>query len=72
MHNQEKEKKRKKGFTSCVLRECSHDYGLMLLTQETMTVLQLLTLDAGLNNITGTVPGSWSNLTQVSTSPLRA
>ena len=30
-------------------------------------VLQLLFLDVGVNNITGTLPRSWSNLTQAST-----
>ena len=29
-------------------------------------MLQLLALDVGVNNITGTLPNSWSNLTQAS------
>lgn len=32
-----------------------------------VAVLQLLILDAGNNNITGTLPSSWSTLTQAST-----
>lgn len=35
-------------------------------TLSCMAVLQLLYLDVGLNNISGTLPGSWSNLTQAS------
>ena len=44
--------------------------GLCLLqpTAHTLScVLQLLYLDVGVNNISGTLPGSWSNLTQAST-----
>ena len=33
-------------------------------------MLQLLYLDVGVNNITGTLPNSWSNMTQASTATL--
>ena len=33
-------------------------------------VLQIIELEVGLNNITGTLPSSWNNLTQASTEPL--
>ena len=50
------------GQTTCV-----HHWQLVL---SYVAVLQLLYLDVGTNNITGTLPTSWSNMTQASTATL--